>query len=89
MRWFTVGLSIFFLGELERSAAWFERTSVAWMRQRSLQGGIHSDRSKQAADLSGSPKNKMRGLAVKSLSDHRNLLATLKNHRGVLEQSII
>src|ERR1700734_2966597 len=69
-RWFTVGLSIFFLGELERSAAWFERTSVAWMRQRSLQGCIYGDRSKQAADLSSSTKKKMRGLAAKSPSDY-------------------
>ena len=64
------------MGEQERSAAWFERTSVAWMRQRSLQGGIHSDRSNQAADLSGSPKKKMRGWAAKSPSAHRYPLAS-------------
>ena len=70
-RWFTVELSIFFFGERARSGTWFERTSVAWMRQRSLQGGIHSDRSNQVPDLARSPKKKMRGLAANSLRDHR------------------
>ena len=64
------------MGERARLGTWFERTSVAWMRQRSLQGCIYGDRSNQVPDLARSPKKKMRGLAANSLRDHRDPLAS-------------